>query len=192
MAVVAGALRRWMHDRGDDPGGPAPRALIPVARRRRRSDPGPGNRLSGYLIRLPVAEPDPLARLSAVRRTMDTAKATGPDGGAGAVALLADSVPLLAHRLAAPVLGRTARLLYDLLVTNVPIPDIPLSLDGRRLAELYPLAPLAHGQSLAIALSAYHGRVHIGLLADADAVPDLDRLASCAVEALAELSNAVT
>jgi WS/DGAT/MGAT family acyltransferase len=191
MAVVAGALRRWMHDRGDDPGGPAPRALIPVARRRRRSEPGPGNRLSGYLIRLPVAEADPLARLRAVRRTMDTAKATGPDGGPGAVALLADTLPLFAHRLAAPVLGRTARLLYDVLITNVPIPDIPLSLSGHRLAELYPLAPLAHGQSLAIALSTYHGRVHVGLLADAAAIPDLDRLATCTVEALTELTAAM-
>lgn len=188
MAVVAGALRRWMESRGDDPDGPGPRALIPVARRRRKGvRGGRGNRISGYLLRLPVGEADPLTRLRGVREGMDRNKAAGPDTGPGAVALLADSVPPLAHRFAAPLLAASARLLFDVLVTNVPMLDVPLTLDGCRMTELHPIAPLARGQSLAVAISTYRGRVHIGLFADAAAVPDADALAAALHGSLAEL-----
>src|SRR5690606_27978364 len=102
IAVVAGALRRWLDERGDGSAGIAPRALIPVSRRRPRTAHPQGNRLSGYLMRLPVGERDPLARLTTVRDAMDRNKDAGPHRGAGAVALLADHVPALGHRLGGP------------------------------------------------------------------------------------------
>lgn len=68
-------------------------------------------------------------------------------------------------------------MLFDLLVTSVPLPRSALSLGGCPLSALYPMAPLARGQSLAVALSTYGGRVHVGLVADGKALPDLDRLA---------------
>ncbi|AWT46721.1 MULTISPECIES: wax ester/triacylglycerol synthase family O-acyltransferase [Streptomyces] len=177
IAVVAGALRRWLDERGDGSEGVAPRALIPVSKRRPRTAHPQGNRLSGYLIRLPVGDPDPLARLAAVRTAMDRNKDAGPNRGAGAVALLADHVPALGHRVGGPLVGQAARLWFDLLVTSVPLPSLGLRLGGHPLTEVYPLAPLARGQSLAVAVSTYRGRVHYGLVADAEAVPDLDRLA---------------
>ncbi|MFS4093102.1 wax ester/triacylglycerol synthase family O-acyltransferase [Streptomyces sp. AF1A] len=177
IAVVAGALRRWLDERGDGSKGVAPRALIPVSRRRPRTAHPQGNRLSGYLIRLPVDEPDALGRLGAVRTAMMRNKDAGSDRGAGAVALLADHVPAIGHRLGGPLVGQAARLWFDILVTSVPMPGIGLRLGGHELTEVYPLAPLAPGQSLAVAISTYRGRVHYGLVADAQAVPDLDRFA---------------
>ncbi len=152
----------------------SPRALIPVSRRRPRSAHPQGNRLSGYLIRLPVDDPDPLRRLDTVRTAMIRNKDAGPNRGAGAVALLADHVPALGHRLGGPLVGQAARLWFDILVTSVPLPGFGLRLGGNQLAEVYPLAPLAPGQALAVAISTYRGRVHYGLVADAQAVPDLD------------------
>ncbi|WP_156722002.1 wax ester/triacylglycerol synthase family O-acyltransferase [Streptomyces apocyni] len=187
IAVVAGALRRWLDERGEPSDGLAPRALIPVARRRTRADRPTGNRLSGYLIRLPVGEPDPLARLRTVRAAMDHNKDAGPNRGAGAVALLADHVPPLGHRLGGPVVAQAARLLFDILVTSVPLPSLGLRLGGCPLTAVYPFAPLARGQSLAVAVSTYRGFVHYGLVADAEAVPDLDRLAQALHDELAEL-----
>ncbi|MCK1820990.1 wax ester/triacylglycerol synthase family O-acyltransferase [Streptomyces sp. XM83C] len=178
IAVVAGALRRWLDERGDGSEGNAPRALIPVSRRRPRTAHPQGNRLSGYLLRLPVGDPDPLSRLRAVRTAMDRNKDAGPDRGAGAVALLADHVPALGHRLGGPLVGRAARLWFDILVTSVPLPGLGLKLGGNPLTEVYPLAPLAPGHSLAVAVSTYRGRVHYGLVADAEAVPDLGLLAA--------------
>ncbi|MET8409419.1 wax ester/triacylglycerol synthase family O-acyltransferase [Streptomyces sp. NPDC005195] len=182
IAVVAGALRSWLDERGDGSEGVAPRALIPVSRRRPRTAHPQGNRLSGYLIRLPVDDPDPVGRLRAVRTAMDRNKDAGPNRGAGAVALLADHVPPLGHRLGGPVVGQAARLLFDILVTSVPLPSLGLKLGGCPLAEVYPLAPLARGQALAVAVSTFRGRVHYGLVADAEAVPDLHRLARALTE----------
>ncbi|MET7378286.1 wax ester/triacylglycerol synthase family O-acyltransferase [Streptomyces sp. NPDC005526] len=182
IAVVAGALRRWLDERGDGSEGVAPRALIPVSRRRPRTAHPQGNRLSGYLIELPVGDPDPLRRLGAVRSAMDRNKDAGPNRGAGAVALLADHVPALGHRLGGPLVGQAARLWFDILVTSVPLPSLGLKLGGHPLTAVFPFAPLARGQSLAIAISTYRGSVHYGLVADAKAVPDLGRLAAAVSE----------
>ncbi|KIF72684.1 diacylglycerol O-acyltransferase, partial [Streptomyces sp. AcH 505] len=93
----------------------------------------------------------------------------------------------LAHRLGAPLAGSAARFLFDILVTSVPLPRSALSLGGCPLSEIYPLAPLARGQSLAVGLSSYGGRVHVGLVADGKAVPDLGALAGSLHAELAEL-----
>ncbi|MFF0056779.1 wax ester/triacylglycerol synthase family O-acyltransferase [Streptomyces microflavus] len=181
LAVVAGALRRWMEERGEALTGTDPRALVPVSRRR----PGgavTGNRLSAYLLDLPVGAADPRERLRTVRGAMDRNKAAGPLKGAGAVAVLADQLHPLAHRFGAPLAANAARMLFDLLVTSVPLPRSALSLGGCPLSALYPMAPLARGQSLAVALSTYGGRVHVGLVADGKALPDLDRLAEAVQE----------
>ena len=84
--------------------------------------PGSANKLSAYLLGLPVSEADPRARLAAVRRGMDRNKSGGPSRGAGAVAVLADQLPPLAHRIGAPLAGSAARILFDILVTSVPLP----------------------------------------------------------------------
>ncbi|MFI0235923.1 wax ester/triacylglycerol synthase family O-acyltransferase [Streptomyces sp. NPDC016845] len=192
IAIVAGAVRRWLDERGDGSEGVEPRALIPVSRRRPRTAHPQGNRLSGYLVRLPVTEPDPGERLRVVRAAMDRSKDSGPNRGAGAVALLADHVPPLGHRLGGSFVGQNARLLFDLLVTSVPLPSLGLRLGGCPLTEVFPLAPLAQGQSLAVAVSTYRGRVHYGLVADAKAVPDLDVLARAVTEELRSLTAACT
>ncbi|WP_282701715.1 wax ester/triacylglycerol synthase family O-acyltransferase [Streptomyces sp. CC219B] len=190
IAVVAGALRRWLDERGDGSDGVAPRALIPVSKRRPRTAHPQGNRLSGYLMRLPVDDPDPLRRLGTVRAAMDRNKDAGPNRGAGAVALLADHVPALGHRLGGPLVSQAARLWFDILVTSVPLPGLGLKLGGNPVTAVFPYAPLARGQSLAVAVSTYRGHVHYGLVADAEAVPDLDRLATALSEEVAQLITA--
>jgi hypothetical protein len=94
---------------------------------------------------------------------MTVRKAAGPRRGAGAVALLADLVPAAAHPFAAPLLRPSAGLLFDLLVTNVPVPDLSFTLAGLPLTGLHPLAPLARHQALSVAVSSYRGRLHLGL-----------------------------
>ncbi|NKE62254.1 wax ester/triacylglycerol synthase family O-acyltransferase [Lentzea sp. PSKA42] len=163
LALVTGALRHWLS--AHDSAGPESvvRALIPVNQRSRSGDAASGNQISGYLVALPVGEPDPLERLRNIRQQMESAKAAGPDRGAGALPLLADKVPPLVHRLAAPVMGRCAPLLFDTLVTSVPLPSVPLSLDGAALCEMYPVAPVAPGHAVGIALSVYRSSVHVCL-----------------------------
>jgi diacylglycerol O-acyltransferase / wax synthase len=185
--VVAGALRHWLVDRGHFVDDLTLRALIPVSTRVRGGDRDAGNQLSGYLCDLPIGEPDPVARLHAIRVEMDRNKATGTRRGPGAIPVLADALPAALHRLVTPMVGRCAPLFFDTMVTNVPLPAIPLHLDGAELQELYPLAPLAPDHALGVALSRYRNSVHVGLHACSAALPDLERLGEAVHRSVADL-----
>jgi diacylglycerol O-acyltransferase len=176
LTLVAGALRDWLTNRGPAPTGPL-QALVPVSWPHPDPADGSGNRLSGYLADLPVHEPDPLQRLRAVRHAMTMNKAAGPGRGPGAFPLLAGMLPPLVHRLGTPLIASTAPRLFNAVITQVPMPDVPLTLAGARLTALYPVVPLAPGQALGVAMSTYHDTVHVGLQADPVALPNLDRLA---------------
>jgi diacylglycerol O-acyltransferase len=134
---------------------------------------------------LPVGLKDPLARLASVRASMEHLKSSKQAEGAKVLTSLENALPpaILAR---ASRLGFSSRL-YNLLVTNVPGPQIPIYMLGRQLEELAPLAFLAPEHTLAIGIMSYHGHVTYGLIADADSLPDLDVLAGYLRESLAEL-----
>lgn len=195
LAVLSGALRDWLGTRGQRVDELALRALIPVNQRRRATgcgNSGGGNQLSAYLCDLPVDQRDPAQRLHTVRAEMDRNKAAGPFSGPGALPIIADRVPAPVHRLATPLFGRAANLLFDTVITNVALPNVPLSFAGAPLREIYPMLPIAHGQALGIALCTYADSVHVGLLANAAALPDVDQLRDAIPGALAELAEART
>ncbi len=190
LAVLSGALRHWLDRCGGYPESLDVRALIPVSQRRRTEGRRHGNILSGYLCPLPVQEADPVAGLAAVRSTMTRNKAGGPGRGAGAFPVLAGLVPEAVHRVVGPLARQSAGRLFDMVVTNVPVPDLSLTLRGAPLREVYPITPLAHGHSLGIALSSHRGTVHIGLHTNGQAVPDVDVLADAIPAALDTLRAA--
>lgn len=186
LAVITGALRRWLDSRGQNVDEVPARALIPVCRRARKQVDG-GNQLSGYLCELPVSESDPGTRLQAIRSEMTRHKRNGPLRGPGAFPVLAGRLPQLLHQVATPVAGQGAQLLFDTMVTNVPLPRLPVALDGAEAAELYPVAPLAAGHALSIAVSQFRDTVHIGVQANRAALPDLEKLSEALPQAVAEL-----
>lgn len=190
LAVLSGALREWLVNRGHRADGRTLRALIPVSVRGRAGDQLGGNKLSGYLCDLPVGEDDPVERLRVVRRAMTRNKAAGPSRGAGALPLLADRVPPLLHRLGTRTAGRAAPMLFDLVITTVPLPPARLSLDGARLAEVYPFVPLAPRHAVGIAVATYRDSVHIGLQANGAAVPDVGSLRDAVLKSTARLVDA--
>jgi diacylglycerol O-acyltransferase / wax synthase len=185
LSVVAGALREWLIARGGLVEGSVLRAFVPVSRRARSRDRMGRNQLSGYLCELPVDEPDPGKRLLRIRSAMEHNKAAGADRGVGAIPLLADRLPPAVHRVAAPVAGQGATLLFDLLVTSIPLPAMRLTLDGAELEEVFPLAPLAPGQALVVGLSWYRDSAYVALLADREGFPDVQRLADAIAPAAA-------
>jgi diacylglycerol O-acyltransferase / wax synthase len=98
-------------------------------------------------------------------------------------------LPQVLHHVATPLVAQGAPLLFDTMVTNVPLPTFHAALDGAEVAELFPLAPLASGHSLSIAVSQFRGTVHIGVQANRAALPDLEKLAEALPQAVAELSD---
>ncbi|MGI5242129.1 wax ester/triacylglycerol synthase family O-acyltransferase [Dactylosporangium sp. CA-139066] len=192
LAIITGALRRWLLANDQRPQDLTIRAFIPVSRRSRTNQPQRHNVLSGYLCDLPIQQEDPITMLHHVRAAMDRNKAAGFARGPGAFPVLAERIPAPAQHLTIPLLRRAGPLLFDTMITNVPIPSRPLTLAGAPLQHVYPVAPLAHGQTLGIALSTYRASVHIGLHADHHAVPDLDRLADAIPTALAALTDSIS
>ncbi|HWD06389.1 MAG TPA: wax ester/triacylglycerol synthase family O-acyltransferase [Amycolatopsis sp.] len=189
LAVLTGALRDWLVNRGTRADGRTLRALVPVSVRARAGEDGGGNKLSGYLCDLPIGVDDPVERLNVVRRAMIRNKAAGPARGAGAFPLLAERVPTVLHRLGTRTAGRAAPLLFDLVVTTVPVPPTRLTLAGAPLTQVYPFVPLAPHHAVGIAVATYRDGVHIGLQANAKAVPDLDGLRDAVVKSAATLLN---
>ncbi|HWT24760.1 MAG TPA: WS/DGAT domain-containing protein, partial [Solirubrobacteraceae bacterium] len=188
LAVVAGALRRWLEQRGDDPAGLELRALVPVSVRAEAERGALGNRVAAVYAPLPVGVADPVARFRAVHEAMGRVKVSGH-------AIGAERLVALAGFASPTVLSQAARLqslqrFFNLTVTNVPGPQFPLFLLGRRLTDIYPLVPLAENTALGIAVMSYDGAIDFGLVGDFDALPDLDALAAALGHAILELAEA--
>jgi len=185
LAVVAGALRRWLHDRGVRTQGVELRALVPVSIRGEHEKDSLGNRIAAMRGPLPVYVEDPVERLQVVREGMGQLKESKQALGAEVIAGLTDFAPptLLAQ---ASRLNFSTRL-FNLIVTNVPGPQFPLYLLGREMEDIVPVAFLPENHALAIAIMSYNGKVDFGLLADYDAMPDVDAFATHLEESLAEL-----
>ena len=188
LTVVAGALRRWLHDRGVRTEGVELRALVPVSIRAEDERGSLGNRIAAMRGPLPVYVDDPVERLRVVREGMGSLKESKQALGAEVIAGLQDFAPptLLAQ---ASRLNFSTRL-FNLIVTNVPGPQFPLYLLGREMQEIVPIAFLPENHALAIAIMSYNGKVDFGLLADYDAMPDVDAFATHLEESLAELLDA--
>jgi len=185
LTTVAGALGRFLEGRGVPTKGLELRACVPVSVRTPDRAGAAGNEITIMTAPLPVGVTRPVERLALVRRAMEHLKSSRQAEGAKMLTSLENALP-------PAVLARASRLgfssrMYNLLVTNVPGPQVPIYLLGRELLELTPLAFLAPEHTLAIAIVSYHGSVTYGLLADADAVPDLPELARHLRESLAEL-----
>ena len=185
LAVVAGALRRWLQDRGVRTDGVELRALVPVSIRSEHERGALGNRIAAMRGPLPVYVDDPVERLRVVREGMGQLKESKQALGAEVIAGLTDFAPptLLAQ---ASRLNFSTRL-FNLIVTNVPGPQFPLYLLGREMLEIVPIAFLPENHALAIAIMSYNGKVDFGLLADYDAMPDLEDFGAMLEDALAEL-----
>jgi diacylglycerol O-acyltransferase / wax synthase len=188
LTVVAGALGRWLRDRGVRTEGLELRALVPVSIRTEHDRGELGNRIAAMRGPLPVYVGDPVERLMTVREAMGSLKESKQALGAEVIAGLQDFAPptLLAQ---ASRLNFSTRL-FNLIVTNVPGPQFPLYLLGREMERIVPVAFLPENHALAIAIMSYNGKVDFGLLADYDAMPDLEAFGGHLEQSLAELLKA--
>jgi diacylglycerol O-acyltransferase len=188
LSVVSGALARWLHSRGVRTEGLEMRALVPVSVRTPEDLGTLGNRLTALRGPLPVYILDPVARLRFVKHAMDGLKESKQAVGAATLTAV--------NSLAPPtILAQASRInfstrLFNLIVTNIPGPQVPIYVLGRRLVDLFPVAFLPENHALAIAIMSYNGGIYFGLLADYDALPDVDVIADGIDESLHELTAA--
>ena len=151
------------------------KAMVPVSVRTKEQRGTLGNQVAAMWAPLPVGVENPAECLHKISAAMEDLKKSGQAVGAQVLTNLAGFAP-------PTILSQAARLqarqpFFNLVVTNVPGPQFPLYLLGRRLQVLYPVVPLAQRQALGIAVMSYDGHLGFGLLADYDALPDLDGIA---------------
>jgi WS/DGAT/MGAT family acyltransferase len=188
LAVVTGALRNWLKQRGIRTEGLELRALVPVSIRNQDERGELGNRIALMRGPLPVYVEDPVRRLRVISAAMEDLKRSKQALGAEVISRFNDFAPptLLAQ---ASRINFSTRL-FNMIVTNVPGPQIPLYVLGRELEEVFPVAFLPQNHALAVAIMSYNGRVGFGLLADYDSMEDVETISSGIEESLAELEQA--
>ncbi len=169
LATVTGAVRQYMVRRGVDPADLDFRISAPVNVRSESEKGKLGNRVSTWIVRLPVDASDPLDWVKRIHA--DTAELK-KSHQAQALDMLMSAAEYLPSSLVA--LGaRAAEAPINMIVTNVQGPPFPLYLLGAKLLELHPLVPLLNGIGLGVALFSYDGRIHVGMNADYELIPDL-------------------
>jgi diacylglycerol O-acyltransferase / wax synthase len=196
LAMIAGALRGWLLSRGREVTSSAQvRALVPLAVRDDEVDgavPGLlGNRVTPYLVDLPVGEPSPVVRLQHVSHAMRRHNDSVRSVAASALLRVGGFAPPTLHSLGARAANSFSKRIFNLVVTNVPGSQQPLYAGTARMTEVYPVMPLARNQALAVGVTSYDGGVYFGLTGDRDAMSDVDVLARMLEESLEELSMVV-
>jgi len=188
LSAVSLALGRHLRRAGHDTDGLVLKAMVPVSVRADAERGALGNRVAAMWAPLPVGVEDPVACMEQVRLAMEDLKHSGQAVGAQVLTNLAGFAP-------PTILSQAARLqarqrFFNLVVTNVPGPQFPLYLLGRQLLALYPVVPLARRQALGIAVMSYNGHLGFGLLADYDALPELETIARDLERSIASLARA--
>ena len=179
LTTMAGAVRKFfIEERGFPVDDLEFRVMAPVSVRSTDQRGQLGNQVAMWLVKLPVAEPDPLNRYAIVQDHTQHLKDTDQALGASTIVQLSSGTP-------ATLLGMAARRAtrirpFNMTVTNVPGPQFPMYMLGSKLLVQYPAVPLWAGHGVGVALFSYNGEVAWGLNADRDVVPDV-----------AEFSNAI-
>jgi diacylglycerol O-acyltransferase / wax synthase len=185
LAVSCGAVRRHLERHGERP---TPlKAMIPVNVRDEDAAGELGNRISFIFMELPCEEPAAEERLRSISRATTHAKASGEPAGATTVLDLAAAAPSVLQRAMSRLVASPRT--FNVVVSNIPGPQMPVWMLGCRLAEAYPIVPLADRHALSIGFTSVDGGAFFGIYADRDAAPDAELLAADIGEELRELSD---
>jgi WS/DGAT/MGAT family acyltransferase len=184
LSVATGGLRRYFERRGE----PLPErivALVPMSIRRSDEELELGNRIATLLVSLPIGDTDPAERLAAIHKETARLKASEQARAASLLIEATGWTPPTINRVLAGAMARP--LAFNLVISNVPGPQAPFYLLGRRLRAIYPFVPLSpQNHALSIGVLSYDGGVFFGLVGDRDAIADIDELAVDLEAALGE------
>lgn len=187
LAGVGGGLHRLLAHRGESTDGLAMRVLCPVSVRADEQRGTLGNKVSAMFVSLPVDGRGERDRLGAISAQTHDLKERQQAVGAEFLLGMSDYVAPTLMSLAARVVHRQR--FINLVVTNVPGPQLPLYMMGARLIESFPIVPLTRNLQLVVGILSYDGTMHISLWADQEAFADLEVLAGGIDDAYAELSK---
>lgn len=185
LTVVSGALGRHLRSLGHPTDGLELIAMVPVSVRAPEGHGALGNQVTAMMAPLPIWCQDPVERLAVLTAKMGDLKSSRQAVGANLLTELSDFAPPTIASQAARLQSRQR--FFNLVVTNIPGPQFPLYVLGRRLRDIFPMVPLAQKQAVCVGIMSYDGGINFGLIGDYGAMPMLDSLATDLEESLAEL-----
>jgi WS/DGAT/MGAT family acyltransferase len=171
LTTVTGAVQRFLEGRRVNVDFLDFRVMAPVSVRTAEEKGTLGNRVSAWMIDLPLSERDPVKRLARIREQTERLKSTKQAMGAEMLSRVGEWTPTTLLSLGGRMVTRA--LPFNLVVTNVPGPQVPLYLLGAKMLDNFGLVPLTDFLGLGIALFSYSGQLCWGFAADWDLVPDL-------------------
>jgi diacylglycerol O-acyltransferase len=171
LSVTTGGLRHFYDVRGEDIDSETfVRALVPVSVRSADEFLALGNRVSAMMVALPLGVEDPVERHRRIREETKDLKESRQAVGAEFLVELSNWAPPTLHAMGARLMGRQR--FFNLTVSNVPGPQVPLYVLGAKLVEAYPVVPISDNSALSVGVTSYNGGVYFGLNADAEALGD--------------------
>ncbi|MDQ6744505.1 MAG: wax ester/triacylglycerol synthase family O-acyltransferase [Actinomycetota bacterium] len=192
--VVLSAITRGFRDllstRGEDPSRLTVRTLVPVSVRRPGEEGSYNNRVSAMFAELPVGIEDPVERLRAVSSQMEHLKGSHQAVAGDVLTSMSGFAPALLLALGMRVAFRMPQRSLNTVTTNVPGPQQPLFLAGRRMLEAVPYVPLAGGVRVGVAIFSYDGALKFGVTGDYDSSADIEVLCEGIERGMAELVEA--
>jgi len=186
LSTLSGGLGSFLRAHGVATEGVELRAMVPVNVRSERDKSALGNQVSMLIAPLPIGITDAAERHRAVIAGMDRLKAANQAGGFALLGRLTESLPAGMQALAG-LFAPTSQSLFNLVCTNVPGPQIPLYMAGRKVEELWPLVPLSSGLGMNVCLTSYNAVLYWGIVADPLLVPDVGDVAKAVGAAFEEL-----
>ena len=194
LAICSGAIRRYLLEKEKLPKKPLV-AMVPISTRK-DTDKQDGNILSAMLVQLATDIEDPIERLETIYENTIKGKTYQGAMGAKSLADLAEVVPFGIANQAARLYTRfnVAKLhkpVFNLVITNVPGPQMPIYLQGHKMHSIMGMAPIIDGMGLIITVLSYNGRITISPTSDISSMPDLNNFSKYILEAANELEEKI-
>jgi WS/DGAT/MGAT family acyltransferase len=181
LAAVAGGIRTYLLRRGEEPA--ALKVMVPV--NVRSPEDVLGNHISFAFADLPCDDPDPLGRLYQVHASMSRCKRDGEPEGSDLVLKAASRTPVTVQQALSRLLASPRA--FNLVVSNVPGPTVPMYILGCPLQAVYPMVPLADHHAVSVGMITVNDQACFGIYADRQALPDVHVLAQDIDDAVTEL-----
>ncbi|WP_255363522.1 wax ester/triacylglycerol synthase family O-acyltransferase [Geodermatophilus sp. DSM 45219] len=190
LAAITRGFRDLLERRGSLREGLVVRSMVPVSVRQPGQRGQLDNQISAVFVDLPVSEPDPVARLTSIRRQMNEHKKLLQTVDARSIIAMGDFVAPTLLALGVRAAVAASNLWYQAVTTNVPGPRVPLYVLGRRMESAHAYVPIAGGTRVSIGIFSYLGTMTFGINADFDAFPDVDVLSRGICTGVGELLEA--
>ncbi len=190
LAAITAGFRALLLTRGEDISNRVVRTLVPVSVRSESERGTFNNRVSGLIPGLPVSLAGPVERLEAISAQLSNLKESRQAVAGDALVQLAGFAPPMLMALGSRLAARFPQHGLQTVTTNVPGPQFPLYVAGRRMVFSYPYVPILGSVRTGVAIFSYCGRLFFGITGDYDSVPDIDVLRDGIEEGVRELLSA--